>query len=83
MMATQQWEHLTFTAAYSGSDFLGVVKMYDDQELPDWKNKKWYVYHALKQLGEQGWELITVMWRKTGETTYADSTYYFKRPKEV
>jgi hypothetical protein len=28
-----KWEYLTLTAAYSGSDQLGNVKMYNDQEL--------------------------------------------------
>jgi len=76
-----QWEYLTFTAAYSGSDGLGMVKMYNDQEIDGWKQKKWAVASAMQELGAQGWELVSVLWRKTGEATYADPVYYFKRPK--
>jgi len=77
----QKWEYLTLTAAYAGWDHLGIVKMFNDEEYQDWKRKNWGVVYALQELGEQGWELVTVMWRKTGETAYADPVYYFKRPK--
>jgi hypothetical protein len=78
----QKWEYLTLTAAYAGSDYLGIVKMYNNQEREKWKEKNWGVAFAIQQLGEQGWEFVTVMWRKTGETSYSDPVYYFKRPKE-
>jgi hypothetical protein len=72
----QLWEYVTFTAAYAGN-YLGIVKMYDNQELQDWKNRKWGVGYALKELGEQGWELVAVQ-RHSAE---GDPVYYFKRPK--
>ena len=77
-----RWEYFTLTAAYSSGDGLGIVKMYGDQELPDWKNKKSGVAQALASLGDQGWELVTVIWRVTGESSHADPVYYFKRPKD-
>lgn len=77
----QNWEYITFTAGYAGGDNLGIVKMYDDAELADWKQKSWTVKDALRDLGGQGWELVTVVWRKTGEMNYADPVYYLKRPK--
>lgn len=75
------WEYLTITAAYSGSDTLGVVKMYNNQELESWKQRRWDIASAMQELGAQGWELVNVLWRKTGDTLYADPVYYFKRPK--
>jgi len=78
----QKWTYLTLTAAYSGVDNLGVVKMYGNKELDNWKQRNWGIDAALEYLGDQGWELVTVLWRKTTEMGYADPVYYFKRPKE-
>ena len=71
-----QWEYLTFSAAYA-SDYLGIVKVYNNQEYQDWKDTKWGVGDALQQLGEQGWELVAVEREAPG----SDPVYYFKRPK--
>jgi hypothetical protein len=78
----QKWEYLTLTAAYAGSDELGIVKMYNNQELQDWKLKRWDVQTALESLGQDGWELVSVAWRKTSDIGFADPVYYFKRPRD-
>ncbi|NLG97813.1 MAG: hypothetical protein GX491_10665 [Chloroflexi bacterium] len=75
-----KWEYLTLTAAYSGGDSLGIVKYYNDREIEDWKRRNWSVRDALSELGEQGWELVTVIWRRN-ESSMADPVYYFKREK--
>lgn len=76
------WEYLTLTAAHAGGDYLGIVKMVNNQKLANWKQRNWGVFYALQWLGEEGWELVNVMWRKTGEVHYADPVYYLKRRVE-
>jgi len=79
----QKWEYLTFTAAYAIGDYLGNLKMFDNQEQPGWNNKNTAVgvRTVLNNLGEDGWELVTVMWRGTGGAS-TDPVYFFKRPIE-
>ncbi len=80
----QKWEYLTFTAAYAGGDYPGNVKMVDNHEQPGWKdkNKAIGVLDFLTDLGEEGRELVTVVWRNMGTVMPADPFYILKRPKE-
>lgn len=78
----QKWEYVTFTAAYATKDDLGIVKFFDGKELQGWKdaNQRRYVVDFLDEMGEQGWELVSVMWRPAANTVF-DPIYYLKRPK--
>ncbi len=54
----------------------------NNRELPNWKQRNWGIFYALQELGQEDWELVTVMWCKTGETSFADPVYYLKRRVE-
>ena len=79
----QQWEHKILTGAYPcQSNGIHVVKYVDGEEIPNWKSRDWKIPQALNELGKDGWELVSVMWRQWGETTsgVSDPVYFLKRP---
>ena len=78
----QKWEYMNFTTAYGERDDLGIVKTWRSEELVDWKERRFSVDRALAQLGDDGWELVTVVWRTIGGGGAKDPVYLFKRPVE-
>ena len=64
----QQWEYTTFTV-YEKLDF---VHKRDGKEIKNWRKKALIPVMALTELGEKGWELVSVY----------RGVHYFKRPKE-
>lgn len=75
-----QWEYKILTCTYPGSQHgIHVVKFIDGQELPNWKQRSWWVTKALNEFGKEGWELIEVIWRNQEHTLY-DPVYILKRP---
>ncbi len=55
----------------------------DGQELPDWK-KQPTISEYSNQLGDQGWELVTLMSEQYQFDPYIQTSYYqlvFKHPK--
>jgi hypothetical protein len=77
----QKWEYLVFTEAMPGNDTLGTVKMFNNETITLWGKRGWDVYSKLKELGDEGWELVNVLWRSWGDSTPHDPIYYLKRPK--
>lgn len=78
----QKWEYKILTAAYPCVDHgIHVVKYIDGQEIPNWKQHSWWMTQALNELGDEGWELIEVIWRQWGESTngVSDPVYILKR----
>jgi hypothetical protein len=53
--------------------------MVNNEELLGWKQRRLGTGRFMRDLGAAGWELVNVVWRKTGEMSYADPVYYFKR----
>lgn len=79
----QKWEYKILTAAYPcEADGIHMVKYIDGQEIPNWKQRRWWITKALNELGQEGWELIEVIWRQWGETPagVSDPVYILKRP---
>lgn len=79
-----QWEYKILTCAYPTSAHgIHVVKFIDGQEIQDWKRRNYWVTQALNDFGNEGWELIDVIWRQWGETPsgVSDPVYFLKRPR--
>ena len=80
----QKWEYLHLTIAYADSSYgVGTVKYIDGREIQNWKQTG-YLPNFLNELGEQGWELVEVIWRMKGSShgsTNIDPIYILKRPK--
>ena len=79
----KRWEYKMLTVAYPYEKHgIGIVKYVDGHELPDWKQRKWWVTTALNELGQEGWELVHIIWRSCGETAREaeDPVYILKRP---
>lgn len=70
----QQWEYLFLATAVAG----GILRPYtvDGEELEHWR-KSPPVNEYVKQLGEQGWEMINHAYPSCGSYP----TMVFKRPK--
>lgn len=78
-----KWEYKILTAAYPNvAHGIHVVKYVDGQEIPNWKQRNWGVNQALNELGQDGWELVEIVWRQYGDvaTAVADPLYFLKRP---
>ncbi len=84
----QKWEYKTLVLGPTKMGFsqpiweptLGVVKSEDGSERRDWTRRMVYLDSALEDLGEQGWELVQLVWRgHRGEGLAAVAI--FKRPK--
>jgi len=68
------------TVAYPGIDSMHWVKKIDFIEIPNWHERKWLVSKALNDVGREGWELVEVVWRTTGNSVMYDPIYILKRP---
>jgi hypothetical protein len=79
----QKWEHMILTVVDPTAEDGGYVSQRNGKELPNWRERKWRLPQALQELGDEGWELVSVMWRNWGrEANYLASTLAFlKRPK--
>ena len=76
-----KWEYQILTAAFPTREHgIGVVKFVDGQEIPKWKQRNWGINQALYDLGQDGWELVEIVWRPYGTMDLADPVYYLKRP---
>ncbi len=78
----QQWEYKFLTAAYPHQQHgIHVVKYVDGKEIPNWKQRSWWMTQALNELGKEGWELVSVVWRQWGDTMagVSDPVYILKR----
>ncbi len=84
----RKWEYKTLVLGPTKMGFsrpiwdptLGVVKSEDGVERREWSRRLVYFDQALADLGEQGWELLQVIWRgRRGEGLSAVAI--FKRPK--
>lgn len=78
----QKWEYKTFTAAYGDLDNLGIVKKVNNQVVEDWNKKNKPVGVYLNELGEKGWELVTIAFKPYTTRVMPDPIYYLKRLKE-
>ena len=74
------WEYLVLTVAFKETDDGGQVKLINGVELDAWRERNWRLPQALAFYGAQGWELVTGMWRASGNSAL-DSLYIFKRPR--
>ena len=88
MADDQRWEYKTLVLGPTKMVFsrpiweptLGVVKSEDGVERKEWTRRLVFFDQALADLGEQGWELVQVVWRgHRGEGLSAVAL--FKRPK--
>ena len=84
----QKWEYKTLVFGPTKMGFsrpiwqptLGVVQAEDGVERKEWARKLVYFDQALDDLGEQGWELVQIVWRgRRGEGLTAVAI--FKRRK--
>lgn len=78
----QRWEYKILTAAYPTVPHgVHIVKYINGQEIPNWKQRKWWINKALNELGQEGWELVEVIWRQWGESMagVSDTVYILKR----
>ena len=68
-----KWEYLQVIPSYRKNTLRPT--WVNGEMLPDWASEPQF-FDYLKQLGDQGWELVTVVKVSTNP-----GTYYFKRPK--
>lgn len=78
----EKWEYKTFTAAYGELDNLGIVKKVDDSEVEGWRGKNKHVGLYLNELGQEGWELVTIAFKPYSTRVMPDPIYYLKRKLE-
>ncbi len=72
----EKWEYLTATIGYTQTNE-PKIKAVDGKAIPEWKTVPFR--HALRILGEDGWELVTASSPDAyGQTQ--DPLYVFKRP---
>ncbi|GEM_PF-1080529 len=72
----EKWEYLTVIIGYTQMNE-PKLKSVDGREMPDWKTLPFR--HALRILGEDGWELVTGT-SPDGYSNTNDPLYVFKRP---
>ncbi|HNQ94286.1 MAG TPA: hypothetical protein PKH47_06370 [Anaerolineales bacterium] len=81
----QKWEYTTLLVTTDVNrliDELGVVAKLNNKGIEDYTRKQWGINSALQQLGDEGWELVNVMWVDASSTNRVYVTaYYLKRPK--
>jgi hypothetical protein len=77
----QKWEYLVLTIANCRDYDGGNVKYINGRQLENWRKENWRLPAALQHYGEEGWELVSQMWRVSGGGTTYDPLYIFKRPK--
>ncbi len=79
----QKWEYLTVTFAWANKAWRAV--WIGDKEVPDWKHGQ-VASSLYNQLGNQGWEMVTVnfsqVFNQFGDISSTDFFTTFKRPKE-
>jgi len=80
----QKWEHMILTVVDPTADDGGYIWLRDGKEVPNWRQRKWRLPDALRELGEDSWELVSVMWRNWGpDANYVANTLVFlKRPRK-
>ena len=72
----EKWEYIIAIVGYTQTNE-PKIKAVDGKEIANWKTVPFR--HALRILGEDGWELVTA----SGPDAYGntqDPTYVFKRP---
>jgi hypothetical protein len=58
-----------------------VLKCVNGEEIQNWKQHNWPITDALNELGQDGWELVEVIWRQWGKSQdeVSDPVFILKR----
>ncbi len=75
----QKWEYL-FVTCEEGEKGLWRPRKINGQEVPGWK-KGMTADQMANQMGELGWELVSVPFASAGDGMVLDYRLIFKRPK--
>jgi len=75
----QKWEHIVLQIGYPTREGGGYVKWVNGEVHPDWGKNAVNIYDALNELGQEGWELVAIEMRGSGQL-WKDPLYVLKQP---